>query len=384
MIHPHFPHYFSRHIGRETGEIYWHATLYNLALAMAYIFEPIFLYRIGYTLVEIFEFYAIVYAAYSVLIFAGAKVISRIGYKHSILLSTLFYVSYWYLLYQLIDYPWLFWIVPILFALQKSFFWPAYNAEVATHSIKQQRGREIGMLFSLIEIAAIIGPFLGGLIAWQYGFKSLFFSSGLLMVASVYPLFRSPEVYMRHDFSLGNFKKIFKRYARNFLGYFGMAEDLMLMTLWPVYIFLVIPNVFNVGVVIMVASVAAIVLMLYVGKLTDKFSKQELIQSAALFYGITWIFRFIAKTPWPVIGFDVLTRTGKGILNVPMIALTYEIAGNNRDQAIAYSVFFEFSLAIGKIVTALAAMAILVVTGDIAWVFVMTGVLTMFYGLLKK
>jgi hypothetical protein len=86
-----------------------------------------------------------------------------------------------------------------------------------------------------------------------------------------------------------------------------------------------------------------------------------------------------------VLAFDVLTKTGKGVLNVPLTALTYEIAGGkSSDYAMAYSVFYEFSLSIGKIVTCLLAIAILSVSGSVYYVFFTVGIMTMLYGLLSK
>ncbi|MBI2356361.1 MAG: MFS transporter [Candidatus Doudnabacteria bacterium] len=385
MIHPHIPHYFSHHVNREVKEVYWSAAFFNLALTLTFIFEPIFLYKLGYGLGQILIFYAFVYFWYSVLIFGGARVTSLIGYKHAMFLGSVFYVLYWLTLYQIGSYASLFYFAPVLLAIQKSLFWPAYDAEVAISSQKSQRGREVAVLFSTIELVTIVGPLLGGAISYFYGFQALFLVGSILMLFSVYPLFRSKEVYTRHKFHFRNFIKVFRRYPLNFLGYWGYAEDLMIMTLWPVFMFLTVSSVFHVGTIATFASIIATVIMLYLGKLTDRLSKVELVQVGALVYGLTWVFRFLAKGFWPVLTFDALTRTGKGFLNVPMISLTYDLAGSEgSEHAIAYSVFYEFSLAIGKVLTALSGIVILALTGNVFWVFAFVGILTMFYGLLRK
>ena len=95
--------------------------------------------------------------------------------------------------------------------------------------------------------------------------------------------------------------------------------------------------------------------------------------------------RFAAQGVALVLGFDILTKTAKNILDVPMISLTYENASiDGPDHAIAYCVFFEFSLAFGKVLTCLASIAILTLTNNIYLVFGLVGILTMFYGLLRK
>ena len=85
-----------------------------------------------------------------------------------------------------------------------------------------------------------------------------------------------------------------------------------------------------------------------------------------------------------VLFFETLTKTGKAATDVSVRSLTFEKgADRGPDYAIAYDVFYEFSLAIGKILTCLAAIAILAFTGNIFLVFALVGALTMLYGFLK-
>ncbi|MBI4050794.1 MAG: MFS transporter [Candidatus Doudnabacteria bacterium] len=386
MFHfKHHPHYFSYHLNREVEEVYWHSVLWNLALSIVFIFEPIYLFSLGYSPTKILWFYALVYFWYAILISFGAKFASRMGYKHAIFVSNVFYVIYWLILFSIRNVPELFYVAPIFFALQKSLFWPAYDADIALASVKSQRGREVGALFSLIQFAFILGPFIGGFLSHNFGFFAMFGTASALMLFSVYPLFRSSEIYSRHEFSLKNLWHVVRAHIRNFFGYWGYAEDLMVMSLWPVYMFIVIPSFLNVGVVSTIATILGAVLMLYIGKLIDKRTdKRSLIEASSIFYAVTWLFRALGKNVPTVLAFDVLTKTAKDAVNVPMMSLTYEkAASKSPDHAIAYSVFYEFSLSIGKIVTALLGIAILSAGGSIFMVFAMAGILTMFYALLR-
>ncbi|MDZ4341130.1 MAG: hypothetical protein U1E51_01675, partial [Candidatus Binatia bacterium] len=154
--------------------------------------------------------------------------------------------------------------------------------------------------------------------------------------------------------------------------------------LWPIFIFIAVSDFFEVGVISTIGAVIGTMIMLYIGKLTDRTDKRKLIRLSSLFYGITWLFRFLSNGTASVLGFDALTKAGKDTLNVPMVSLTFDHAAKRGpDYAIAYSVFYEFSLSIGKIVTALLAIAILGAGLSIFWVFAMAGILTMLYGLLK-
>jgi MFS family permease len=377
--------YFSHELNREIIELYWNTALFNLSTNLAYIFEPIFLYQLHYSLVQIMYFYLILYIAYAILVFPATKITSKIGYKHAIFISTIFYVFYWAVLYQIKFYPALFLAAPVLYALQKSFYWPAYNADVALSNVKDQRGREVGVLFSVVELAAIVGPIIGGFVSFQFGFMALFGSAAILMLLSAYPLFLSPEIFTTHSFRFKNFMSVVRAYPANFFAYWGYAEDLMLMSLWPIFIYLIVPELFSIGLIITFASLIAVMLMLYLGKLLDEKKRSELLPIGATFYGLTWLFRFFAQTMGGIVGFDVATRLGKAMVNVPMQTITFEIAGKKGpDFAIAYAVFFEFSLSIGKVITALVAIGILSTTGSMVSVFMVVGVLTMFYSFLKR
>ncbi|MBX4187108.1 MAG: MFS transporter [Candidatus Doudnabacteria bacterium] len=385
MFTPKRYHYFSHELNREVVELYWNTALFNLAINLTYIFEPIFLYNLGFTLPQIMFFYVIVYTTYALLILPITKITSRIGYKHAIFISTIVYVFYWSLLYQVKYYPALFFLVPILFGIQKSFFWPPYNADISISNIKGQRGREVGMLFSVVELVAIVGPILGGFISYQFGFPILFSVAAFLMMASVFPLFQTPEIYTKHRFHFKNFWSIVRRYPYNFFGYWGYAEDLMLMSLWPIFMFMLVPQVLSVGIIITFASLIAVVVMLYLGRLLDRFKDAPFLQIAAIGYGFSWLFRTFASGIGSVVAFDTVTRLGKAAVNVPLLFQTFQLGGEKGpDYAIAYAVFFEFSLAIGKILTALLAIWILTASGSIPTVFVMAGVLTMFYALVRK
>src|SRR3989344_1815542 len=378
-------HYFTYRLNAEAREIYWHSFLNSVALSLVFIFEPIFLYTRGYSLTQIMWFYVQVYAWYVILISFGAKFASRYGYKHSIFLSNIFYVVYWVLLFSIEAHPYLFFAAPVFFALQKSWFWPAYDADIALSSPPIQRGREIGALFSIIQLGLIIGPFVGGFISHAFGFITLFIMASALMLFSAYPLFKSPDIHARHTFRLTNLWAVFQNNRINFLGYWGYAEDLMVMSLWPIFIYITVSDFFQVGVISTIAAVIGTVVMLYIGKLTDRQNKGSLIELSSIFYGLTWCLRFlVGGTIGSVLAFDALTKGSKDTLNVPMISLTFEHAAKRGpDYAIAYSVFYEFSLSIGKIVTALLAIVLLSAGASIFWVFAMAGVLTMFYSLLK-
>ena len=117
-----FPHFFTHRINREVKETFAHVALFNLAISIANIFEPIFLHKdIGLSLEQILLYFSAVYIFYFLLLPLGGKVVSRIGFKHTILLSIFFQVAYWICLFTALKYQQLLFITPLIYAFQKAF-----------------------------------------------------------------------------------------------------------------------------------------------------------------------------------------------------------------------------------------------------------------------
>lgn len=205
------------------------------------------------------------------------------------------------------------------------------------------------------------------------------------MILSSIPLFYTREIIIPGEFEARKLLKFVAKNPRNFFGYFGYAEDLMLMSLWPVLMYIIVHQFFGVGLITTFASLVACVLMLYIGKLSDRMEKSRLVGEISFFYALTWLFRFTAINVVTVLIFDTLTKIGKGLINIPIVSLTFETARlRNQAFTLLYTVFFEFSLAVGKIFTAIFAIIILNFTNNVYLVFALVGFLTLFYSMLTK
>ena len=114
--------FLPHHMKRQVKELFIFTTLINLALALVMIFEPIYLYQIGYSLNDIMLFYLIVYALYFFIIPLGAKFARRYGYEIAMLIGSIFFIIFYVSLFFIAKYPILFYITPFIFAVQKMFY----------------------------------------------------------------------------------------------------------------------------------------------------------------------------------------------------------------------------------------------------------------------
>lgn len=384
--------FLPHHMKRQVKELFIFTTLIDFALALVTIFEPIYLYKIGYGLNQIMLFYFIVYILYFVIIPFGAKFSHRFGYELGMFVGSLFFIAFYVSLFFIDTYPVLFFISPIVFAIQKMFYWPAYHANFARFSDKEEQGKQISVVTVATSIVFILGPVLAGFIISQWGYGTLFIVASILFLSSNIPTLMTRESFKITSFS---YKKAYQdlfslENRKSFLAYIGFGEELIAVIVWPVFISIVIVNIFDLGLVVTLATFVTTLVVFYIGKLTDSRNKRKILSLGSYIYALSWFFRIFIINTAGVFFVDTLSRLGKNIISVPLIALTYEKAKEleaSKERVIMSRVlFFEMSLIVGKI---LAILIIFVLTYFIAdeslafkITFILGGAMTLLYMLL--
>lgn len=355
----HRPHYFSKHPSRGLKELYWSVGMKDLGLAIVTLFEPIFLYTLGYGLKEIVLFYLMIYGTYVFLLPFFGRLVAKIGYEHSIFYSQFLLIFYFVVLFSISKFSVFFYIAPFICAIYKSLYWPAYHADFVHFSQSKQRGREVGGIETLSTITFVVGPFIGGAILEWSSFEVLFIvASGLFLLSSI-PLFRIKEVHDKVDFSYQDVFKVMldKKHRRNFLGYLGFGEELIVLTIWPIFIYTVVKDYLEIGSLVAVATLITGFVVLYLGRAADKYKKTNMLKIGTIIYCFSWLIRGLAKNIWQVFSFDAVSRFTKELLFIPLEAITYGQA--KKFGILAYVVFFEQSLAVAKTLAALLILLIL-------------------------
>lgn len=348
LLNYHLPTYFNKKVRTEIGELFAASAIGNLALAITLVFEPIFLYNIlHFTIPQVLLFTALVYAVYIPSIILGAKFASNYGYKHAIAMSVPFQILYWVLLLLSRENPGLAFVAAIAFAVQKSLYWPGFHALMARYADQGQVGREFSVVYGIIGICQVVGPFLGGLMAQKLGMTATFVVASMIYCFSVMPLFTKQELFIPKTYLYKQTWELYKAFPKKFLGYLGFGEELLVMTIWPIFIFTVVKNFEKTGILATVASLIAALLSLVMGKITDQYTKRILIKLGAFFSALVWFARFIGTNVWNVFALDTLSRASKEMDFIPISTVTYLRAEST--HVVPYCVFFEQSLSVGKL-----------------------------------
>jgi MFS transporter, DHA1 family, multidrug resistance protein len=360
------PQYFANTIRREMGELYAALSIADMALAMVMLFEPMF--------------FAAVYAWYVFLIPLGAKFASRFGYKHALVASIPFKVLYWLFLFGAQDNITYIYFAPLLFALEKSFFWPAFHALIARFSNHNQVGREFSIVQTIFNITHAFGPFIGGLIAEYYGVRVSFAAAAALYCCTMVPLLFRREIFIPKIYKWRDTWEMYKQYPKKMFGYFGFAEELLVLTVWPIFIFITVTDYRSTGLLVTLTTLIATVVGLYIGKLTDNRSKTGIVRISAIVYSLVWVAQAAVRNVVGVLGTDIFSRTAKSGVFIPLSAVTYERA--EATHIMPYVVFFEQSLALGKFLAAVIGIILFALTGSFAVLFLFAALAALLYMLI--
>lgn len=379
--------FFPRAMQPEVKELFWSAMIMNFTLAMVLIYEPIFLYKTGYTLAQIMLFFSAVYLIYLILNPIGAAFAARQGYEVSIFISTIFLIFYYLCLFLLPKYPTLIYLAPVAYALQKAYYWPAYHADFAKYSSIKYQGRQISLMIVIISSVYVIGPLLGGLLITLGGFKLLFIIAAILFLLSNVPLLLTKEVFRPRSFPyLEVFQRMVSKKDRGaFFAYVGFGEELIFMVVWPIFISLIIVSYFSIGVLMAAAALVTIILTFYLGRITDLNNKKKVLQTGVSVNILSWILRIFITTPLGIFLMESISRFSRNIIGIPMMAITYTRARDH--QILSTTTFFESSLAVGKILACLIIYLFLIILGQESLVayyfaFILAGGMSVLYALL--
>ncbi len=377
----HLPHYFANKVRSQVEHLYFAVGIGNLAQSIVALFEPIFLFAVvGMTIEEILLFVAAVYAIYIFTIPWGAKIASRYGYAHTLFFSIPFTILFWLTLYGAKDNQMMLFPAMFFLAIQKSLFWPAFHTSLARFANGGQVAREFSMAYSIMNFVQIIGPFLGGVIAVYFGIGATFVVASIIYLFAAIPLFWSKEVFTPKEYTFKGTWELYKQYPKHFFGYLGYGEELLALIVWPIFIYTIVDNFEQLGLMITVSTLVATAFALLIGIFTDSHSKRLTLRVGAFFTSLIWLARIPVASAFGVIVTDSLARTSKSIVTIPMTALTYERAEST--HIMHYVVGYEQALSIGKLLAALLGIIVFGLTGSFAAVFLLCAIIALMFLLL--
>lgn len=378
-------HYFAPHPSHQVRELFVSTALIDFASASVGLFEPIYLLSLGYGIHKILLYYFFLYLLFFILLPIGGRIGSRYGYEHAILFSSPFLILYYLALFGAQWIPGLLVAAPVLYATQKVLYWPAYHANFAVWSKKEEQGREVSNSRAITALASAFAPIFGGIVATFAGFGWLFVISAILILLSNFALMKTPELAPKKPFPYMRSMRMLvdRRHRRDLLSFIGFGEELIALVLWPIFIVLILQSPMAVGIVVSLAMSINVLITLYVGRLADEDSKTSVLRTGVVYAAASWLVRPLVIGGLGIFLIDSFYRVTKNTMTVPLLALLYDKA--HRHSAMEHIVFMEMALAVGKM-TAIGLCALSFWIFPTSWIpiFLIAAAFTVLFGLIRE
>ncbi len=305
----------------ELRRLYWAQTVKELAASLVTIFVPIYFYQLGYSLPAIMGYFLWTTVLWGLTLAPAMRLANRIGFNRAMGLSLLIQGFQILMLATIKQFHWPLWSIALAWSISISLYWPQFRA-CFTGSLSHRRvGPPVGFSSALLLLAYGIAPAIGGAIASLLGIGVLYTLTMLCFVAAALPLFVGKEFMEQQPFRMRDLR--LRRVWRDLVANAGSEVDAMVATsVWPLFIFLLVPTYVGVGILSSVAVIASIIIAIYVGQ------RQARKMSVYLKHGtnvisLTNAIRLVIQSVGQIAGVNFFNGLGQALMVTPYYSRYY-------------------------------------------------------------
>jgi len=325
----------------EVIEYYFYKVFRNIAFALISLFIPIFLYaEVWYSVFQIMLFFLINEFLFLSAIPFSWKIIEKIWIKHSILihLPGMIIFSYW-MRYLTWDFNAdILLIVFLLFCrvVPKSTMWSAEQIFISKNILKK-KGSEwssLARIKIILIIATLISPLIWWIVTYVWWFEMFFNIAIWFMVLAMIPLLLTKDQYFHTDKSPTDIVRyVFKTVPKNF----HIAEwsrwciDSLLWIVWPLFLYIVVQNTLNLGLLTSISALISIVVSYYVWKKIDISWSKKLLTNMTKVYAMIFFIRSIFPNQILIIFFDTINKILDPVMMLPYEKYYYKFIKSNKN-----------------------------------------------------
>ncbi len=362
--------------------------IWGFAAGMVGLFLPIFLFeKFNYSVQNVLIFYIVGFALFGLLVPIGAKIMSKVGLKRTLIISIPCLTGYYLGLYFFDSLGYLLFLASALIAvtLFRILYWIPYHVDFAEFITPLGRGKKIAFLASLSFSVGILAPFIAGFIINKLGFNALFIIAIVIIGISIFPLFLirpNPEKYSYSYFQ--TFKELLSRKNRRMFLAYGAdgAETVIAVTIWPIFIFEILKeNYIAVGVISAAIVLVTVLLQFIMGRLSDKMGKRSLIRAGSALYAIGWAIKMFIQTGFQIFVVSTYHSLVGIIKGIPFTTLVYEQMADRGHYIDEYTVLREIALNTGRVLMLTLCFILLGFVG-LTWTFLLAAIASLFINIL--
>ncbi|MBI3494961.1 hypothetical protein HY004_03200 [Candidatus Saccharibacteria bacterium] len=306
--------------------IYLTHSLRATAITFVIILIPIYLMNIGYSMREVFMVFIAESIVWLIFLFPAAYLMPKLGANFNMALSTLS-ISGFLISLALLPSNGLFIIGYVIFMAIASLYWFAFRLNFIAITKGKEAGNKIGLSNALWFASQGIAPAVGGIVAQIYGIEWTYAIAIVLVFFAAVPLWGKPDVvqWPKMDLSKLNVRKIMPDLIAN-AG--STVDDSVGALVWPLLVFIIIPNYAGVGILSALVVISAILISLWVGWRESKKGEAHYLKQGSWILSITNFLRFLTQTVSQVAGINLLSGVGQALYTTPMYSRYYKNAAS--------------------------------------------------------
>ncbi len=340
-------HYFLK---RESTQFFISVAIRYLALGMIAIFEPVYLYLyFGKSVSYVLLFWAAFSGIFALTVVFGGKIMARFGLKRTMLLSNIFFFGYYICLFFIKEFFLLATLAIVLRAIGATLFWPAFHTDFIRFSKADHRAEGVSKMSALCLLAGIVSPVIGGIILAGIGYPALFTVVLITLFGSTFPLFFSKE---RYEVYTDSYKQAWKRIFKNkdvslsliCMGIEGGVDVFM----WPVFLFVLGISYEKMGAISTFALLIAAFFALYIGRVTAKRNRFNLLNIGSILLAIAWAAKYFVVNALSAFLAQNFYRIAKTSTLIPFRTILYNKAAAKRTQADEFIIYREIIINISR------------------------------------
>lgn len=352
------------------NRLYAHNALFTVAETIGWVFGPLYLLELGYTLPIVFLIWAGLFAVRLPLRYLYWWQIERIGLRGGAIIGLGCYAVGALMLPFLPQHQTVLPLFLFFYATGMTLYWTAFHTLFGMIGDAEKRGNQLAMLKSLdMAITAAI-PALSGMIVLWFGFAALFWIVAIGMLIAAIPLLAiQPPLIRRHVVHTAEHQKSCRWVAQYHIWH-GVKEYGHPF-LWRIMVFVFVGNVTDFGWLMTAGLALLIATELFIGKAIDKGDGFRWLQRGAVIAQIQIIFRaFFATTPALIVASETLSVSAQ--LMAQSTANFYN-QGGDADNYFHYIYWGEAGWDIGAALSLSAMAAAIYLGASLPWLLLLTG-----------
>lgn len=300
----------------DISQVYLTVLLRTMFAAMITIFVPIYLLAKSTPILYIPIFYIVKAIVGIPLLLLVRKFTRNAGLPFPMILSSFVYIMF---LFSLSKLPINLYTI-LLFATESELadilFWIPFHQMLVSTTYKEIREKEIDIINALISTAPLLSPLIAAIIITNFGYENLFIIAGIGTLLSVIPIAMSHN-FKQYD-SDGNRYSLSIKYLAE--GIRGDSLDIY----WPLFIFLVLSSVEQLGTIITIGSIIGAVSLIIVGYIDNKDMQNKFLKIGGMLHYLTLVIRGFLNSFTSILTIMACGTIANSILISPYLAKYYD------------------------------------------------------------